>query len=110
MGGDDEPEFTHEFSEVFLPPQITDGPFAGKFKIGPVGGHGGVVFTKVEETDCFRAILEVFGVNAEVAVFENGESLFAEGVLVNGEDFVVGEQVKCEFVELIEIATEQQGS
>ena len=66
---DGEFEFAREFAEVFLTPEVAHEMFAGEFQVGPVGGDGGVGFAEVEEADSFCAVFEVFGENAEVAVF-----------------------------------------
>ena len=83
MRRDGEFEFAGEFAEVFLPPKIADEMFAGQFQIGPFGGDGGVGFAEIEKADGFGAVFEVFGIDAQVAVFGDAERLFAERVLVD---------------------------
>ena len=42
-----------------------------------------------------------------IAVDDIAFGLFAEGVLVDGVDFVVAEEIDCEIVELCEVASDE---
>lgn len=67
------------------------------------------VFVEVEEADGFGAVFHVFGEDLGGVGFGDSGGLFAEGVLADGEDFVVGEEAEGEGVELGHVAADEEG-
>src|ERR1700743_2146200 len=101
-------EFVFEDAEIFLPPAIADGVFAGDAEVAPTDddllSSSGIA--GIEETDGFAAVRQILCHDACIALEGDDGGLFAEWILVDGEDLVIGEQAKGKGIEFGEVVAE----
>lgn len=94
MAADERGELLVEYPDIFLTPEVADDIATGDTEVAPADGYGlgGGAIAGIEETDGFAAIREVFGHDAGVALACDDGGLFTEGVLVERQHLVVGEE------------------
>ncbi len=78
-------------AEVFLSPEVADCLGSGDAKVGPFHGDVDGHFAAVDQTDGFGAVFEIAGPDfLAVTQIGNATGGFAEGILIDREDFIVG--------------------
>src|SRR6266704_3344946 len=100
------------FAEVFLGPEVADGggKMSGIAEIFPRRGDIGVGGAAIEKYDGATAVFQLFGPDFGVAVFADAAALHAEGILVDGDDFLVGENFLDFGRHVLQIVSGHQGS
>ncbi len=75
-------------------------------QVGPVGGDFVFDFPAVEESDGQGTVFHFFGPDFEVIGLCDAAGLFAQGILVDIEHFVIGEEIEGELIELGQVAAD----
>jgi len=96
------------FADVFLPPEVSDGLDAGEVELVEADGDFSVGEPGVKEAEGPGSVGQGLGPYLAVAGAGDPSGFFAEGVLIDGEDFVVGNQVEREVIQLREVAAEDE--
>ena len=95
-------------AEVLLAPEVADLLRPGNADVGPDGRDLGQARAAVEEPDGLGAVFELADPDLDVAVLRGAAAGFAERVLVDVDDVVVGEQAQREVVEAGDVAAEDE--
>src|SRR5207248_852438 len=95
--------------ELLLPPQVADGLAAVKAQVGPPGGDLRALRAAVEKADGGGAIPEGSRPDFESALLGTTARGAAEGILVDVQHLVVGEQARRPAIELGQIAGGKKG-
>src|SRR5216684_1584153 len=95
VGGDLGGEGGGGFAEVFFGPDVADGggEMAGIAEVFPGNRDFGVGGAAIEQHDGAAAVFHLFSPHFGVAVLADAAALHAKGILVDGDDFLVGEDV-----------------
>ena len=106
VAGDLGLESVFEIPKVFLPPEVSNSRRAFYSQSGPIDFNLSGDGASVKEAYGGRAVVHFFGPNFGVAFFPDAAGLAPERVLVNGENFVVGQEAEGKIVEIFQIAAE----
>jgi hypothetical protein len=79
---------------VGVGPEIADIHGAADAKVGPFRGDRGGGVTTIEQADGMPAIGERTGPDFKIAILRGTSRLFAEGILIDGDYFLIGEDVQ----------------
>jgi len=96
--------------KILLTPDIAQGLWAGDFQIRPRDLHRGGSLPTVKESDYDGTIGQRFSISFQVTGFQHTDCLFAEFILIDVENLVIGQQAQGEGIEFAEIAAEDQWS
>ena len=110
MAGDGGGEFFFFRAQIFLAPEVADAlrRFFAEAELRPRGGNFLRLLREVEVADGAGAVRELFHVDLFAAVDEELRGGGAEFVLVEREDFVVGEEAEREVVGFFERAADEE--
>ena len=93
--------------QVLLLPKVAYRLFAAQSQLAERNAHLRRLRILVEEADGHRTILKVFGIDYLLVFLPDGVSLYAQRVLVDVVDFIVGEQAHREIIHLCDVATDE---
>lgn len=100
-------EVVGSFHQVLLLPKVAYRLFAAQSQLAERNAHLRRLRILVEEADGHRTILKVFGIDYLLVFLPDGVSLYAQRVLVDVVDFIVGEQAHREIIHLCDVATDE---
>ena len=108
MDGHFGPVGTIESPQIFLPPKVAQDLFSRKSRLLPIQGNLCRSLTRIKEPNRLVPVSEFLDVDLQWTLRGNTDRRFAEFVLIDGQHFVIGNQAKCEGVEMFKITSEQQ--
>ena len=92
-----------------LSPEIADLLTSGEPEVSePIVVQANRLAAEVAEAHRDRAVRQLLAVHAHVANGVRAHGLLAEGILVDGDHLVVGEEAQGERIELLHVAPDQE--
>ena len=98
-----------DFAEVGVLPEVADFVRAFDADVAPFGGDLGGGVAAVEEADGVAAIGQRLGPDFDGAFLGDADALFAELVLIDGDDFFVHEDVGDRRLHVADVVAGEQG-
>ena len=98
-----------EHAEILLSPEIADEVCAGEFEVGPFNLDCCLGAASVKKANGFGSVVKFLCPDFRVVGGGHSTGLFAERILIDIENFVIGEEVQCKLVQLFKIAAKQEG-